>query len=69
MSTLVSIILMLWFFDANLLLDGIVNVSAKDKSTNKDQSMTIAFSSGLSSKDIEKMVSDAERGLTRPDAP
>ncbi len=42
-------------------LDGIVNVSAKDKATNKDQSMTIASSSGLSDKDIEKMVSDAEQ--------
>ncbi|RDB25126.1 Heat shock protein [Hypsizygus marmoreus] len=40
--------------------DGIVNVSAKDKATGKDQSMTIASSSGLSDKDIEKMVSDAE---------
>ncbi|KAG9041997.1 70-kilodalton heat shock protein [Tulasnella sp. UAMH 9824] len=41
--------------------DGIVNVSAKDKATNKDQSMTVASSSGLSDKDIEKMVSDAEQ--------
>ncbi|KAH9485584.1 Heat shock 70 kDa protein [Psilocybe cubensis] len=41
--------------------DGIVNVSAKDKATGKDQSMTIASSSGLSDKDIEKMVSDAEQ--------
>jgi len=41
--------------------DGIVNVSAKDKATNKDQSMTIASSSGLSDKDIEKMVSEAEQ--------
>ncbi|KAJ3809292.1 heat shock protein 70 family [Lentinula aff. lateritia] len=41
--------------------DGIVNVAAKDKATNKDQSMTIASSSGLSDKDIEKMVSDAEQ--------
>ncbi|KAL0955802.1 hypothetical protein HGRIS_002010 [Hohenbuehelia grisea] len=41
--------------------DGIVNVSAKDKATNKDQSMTIASSSGLSDKDIEKMVTDAEQ--------
>ncbi|KAH9976438.1 heat shock protein 70 [Lactifluus volemus] len=40
--------------------DGIVNVSAKDKATNKDQSMTIASSSGLSDKEIERMVSDAE---------
>ena len=42
-------------------VDGIVNVSAKDKATGKDQSMTIASSSGLSDKDIEKMVSDAEQ--------
>ncbi|KAF9228508.1 heat shock protein [Gyrodon lividus] len=41
--------------------DGIVNVSAKDKATSKDQSMTIASSSGLSDKDIERMVSDAEQ--------
>jgi molecular chaperone DnaK len=41
--------------------DGIVHVNAKDKATNKDQSMTIASSSGLSDKDIERMVSDAER--------
>ncbi|KAF8633308.1 hypothetical protein AX17_004482 [Amanita inopinata Kibby_2008] len=41
--------------------DGIVHVNAKDKATNKDQSMTIASSSGLSDKDIEKMVSDAEQ--------
>jgi molecular chaperone DnaK len=40
--------------------DGIVNVGAKDKATGKDQSMTIASSSGLSDKDIERMVSDAE---------
>ncbi|KAF8873719.1 heat shock protein 70 family, partial [Infundibulicybe gibba] len=47
--------------DAGNSPDGIVNVSAKDKATNKDQSMTIASSSGLSDKDIEKMVSDAEQ--------
>ncbi|KAI0253651.1 heat shock protein 70 [Lactifluus subvellereus] len=41
--------------------DGIVNVSAKDKATSKDQSMTIASSSGLSDKDIERMVADAEQ--------
>ncbi|KAG1737896.1 heat shock protein [Suillus paluster] len=41
--------------------DGIVNVAAKDKATNKDQSMTIASSSGLSDKDIERMVADAEQ--------
>jgi molecular chaperone DnaK len=42
--------------DAN----GIVNVSAKDKATNKDQSITIVASSGLSKDEIEKMVRDAE---------
>jgi molecular chaperone DnaK len=36
-------------------------VSAKDKATNKDQSMTIASSSGLNDKEIERMVSDAEQ--------
>lgn len=41
--------------------DGIVNVAAKDKATNKDQSMTIASSSGLSEQDINKMVADAEQ--------
>jgi len=41
--------------------DGIVHVTARDKATNKDQSMTIASSSGLSDKDIERMVSDAEQ--------
>jgi molecular chaperone DnaK len=40
--------------------DGIVHVTAKDKATGKDQSMTIASSSGLSDRDIEKMVADAE---------
>jgi molecular chaperone DnaK len=40
--------------------DGIVNVSAKDKATSKDQSMTIASSSGLSDKDIERMVTESE---------
>ncbi|KAI0645221.1 heat shock protein [Trametes meyenii] len=41
--------------------DGIVHVTAKDKATNKDQSMTIASSSGLSDKDIERMVEEAEQ--------
>lgn len=41
--------------------DGIVHVNAKDKATNKDQSMTIASSSGLSDKDIERMVSESEQ--------
>lgn len=41
--------------------DGIVNVGAIDKATNREQSMTIASSSGLSDKEIESMVSDAEK--------
>ncbi|KAM0750116.1 heat shock protein 70 [Meredithblackwellia eburnea MCA 4105] len=41
--------------------DGIVNVSAKDKATNKDQSITIAASSGLSDKEIESMIEQAEK--------
>jgi len=42
--------------DAN----GILNVSAKDKATNKEQSIIIKSSSGLSDDEIEKMVKDAE---------
>ncbi|TPX31264.1 hypothetical protein SmJEL517_g05378 [Synchytrium microbalum] len=41
--------------------DGIVNVSAKDKATNKDQSITIAASSGLSDNEIENMIRQAEK--------
>ncbi|VVT54287.1 uncharacterized protein SAPINGB_P004000 [Magnusiomyces paraingens] len=41
--------------------DGIINVSAKDKGTNKDASITVAGSSGLSDNEIEKMVNDAEK--------
>ena len=43
--------------DAN----GILNVSAKDKGTGKEQSITITASSGLSQDEIEQMVSDADR--------
>lgn len=42
--------------DAN----GILNVSAKDKATGKEQSIIIKASSGLSEEEIEKMVKDAE---------
>ncbi|WP_456696011.1 molecular chaperone DnaK [Aeromicrobium sp. P5_D10] len=42
--------------DAN----GIVNVSAKDRGTGKEQSMTITGGSALSKDDIDKMVKDAE---------
>ncbi|KAI9176130.1 Hsp70 ATPase ssc1 [Blastocladiella emersonii ATCC 22665] len=41
--------------------DGIVNVSASDKATNKDTSITIAGQSGLSKDEIESMVADAEQ--------
>ncbi|ORY83718.1 heat shock protein 70 family [Protomyces lactucae-debilis] len=41
--------------------DGIVNVAAKDKATNKDQSITIAASSGLTESEIQKMVDEAEQ--------
>ncbi|KAK6337759.1 70-kilodalton heat shock protein [Orbilia brochopaga] len=41
--------------------DSIVHVHAKDKSTGKDQSITIASSSGLSDNEIQSMVDDAER--------
>ncbi|TLS39349.1 molecular chaperone DnaK [Pseudalkalibacillus caeni] len=40
--------------------NGIVNVKAKDLGTNKEQSITIKSSSGLSDEEIEKMVKDAE---------
>ncbi len=42
--------------DAN----GILNVSAKDKATGKEQSIVIKASSGLSDEEIEQMVQDAE---------
>ncbi|MFT8717416.1 molecular chaperone DnaK [Gluconobacter potus] len=42
--------------DAN----GIVNVSAKDKATNKEQQIKIQASGGLSDADIDRMVKDAE---------
>jgi len=41
--------------------DSIVHVHAKDKSTNKDQSITIASGSGLSDSEIEQMVKDSEK--------
>jgi molecular chaperone DnaK len=43
--------------DAN----GILNVSAKDLATNKQQAITITSSSGLSDEEINKMVNDAEK--------
>ncbi|GMM47310.1 Hsp70 family ATPase [Pichia kluyveri] len=41
--------------------DGIINVSAKDKASGKDSSITVAGSSGLTDSEIEKMVNDAEK--------
>ena len=41
-------------------VNGILNVKAKDKTTNKEQSVRIEASSGLSKDDIEKMKKDAE---------
>lgn len=46
--------------DAN----GILNVSAKDKATNKEQSIRIEASSGMSEEEIERMVKDAETHAT-----
>lgn len=43
--------------DAN----GIVNVSAKDKATAKEQKITITANSGLSEKEIQQMVDDAQK--------
>ena len=40
--------------------DGILNVSAKDKGTGKEQSVVIRSSGGLSEDEINKMVQDAE---------
>ena len=45
--------------DAN----GIVNVSAKDKATNKEQNIVIQSSGGLSDSDIERMVQEAEANV------
>jgi molecular chaperone DnaK len=45
-------------FDINA--DGIVNVSAKDMGTGREQKITITASSGLSKEEIDKMMRDAE---------
>ena len=47
--------------DAN----GIVNVSAIDKATNKEQKITITASGGLSDSEIERMVQEAEENRVR----
>ena len=43
--------------DAN----GILNVSAKDKATGREQAITITASSGLSDEEVDKMVAEAEK--------
>ena len=43
--------------DAN----GILNVSAQDKATGKEQSIKIEASSGISESEIEKMINDSKR--------
>ena len=45
----------------NIDANGIVNVSAKDLGTNKEQSISITSSTNMSKEDIEKAVQDAER--------
>jgi molecular chaperone DnaK len=50
--------------DAN----GIVQVSAKDKATNKEQQIRIQASGGLSDDDIDKMVQDAESNAEKDKA-
>jgi molecular chaperone DnaK len=44
----------------NIDVNGIVNVTAKDKATNKSQAITIQSSSGLNESDIEQMIREAE---------
>jgi len=46
-------------FDINA--DGILNVTAKDKATGREQAMQIISSSGLTDSEIERMVKDAEQ--------
>ena len=45
----------------NIDANGIVHVSAKDKATNKEQSIQIQSSSGLSDTDVERLVKEAEQ--------
>jgi molecular chaperone DnaK (HSP70) len=45
----------------NIDANGIVHVSAKDQATNKEQSIQIQSSSGLSDSDVERLVREAEQ--------
>ena len=53
-------------FDINA--DGILNVTAKDKATGREQAMQIIPSSGLSDTEIEKMVQDADKHASEDQA-
>jgi len=52
----------------NIDVNGIVNVKAKDLKNNKEQSITIQNSSGLSDEEIERMVKDAEANKAEDEA-
>ncbi|ODQ80860.1 hypothetical protein BABINDRAFT_161056 [Babjeviella inositovora NRRL Y-12698] len=41
--------------------DGIINVSARDKTSGKDASITVAATSGLTEEEVQKMVEDGEK--------
>lgn len=51
----------------NIDVNGIVNVAAKDLDTNKEQSITISGTSGLSKSDIDRMVKEAEMNKEQDD--
>ena len=48
--------------------DGILNVTAKDKATGKEQSIKITASSGLTEEEINRMVNDGEKHATEDKA-
>ena len=50
-------------------VNGIVNVSAKDLATNKEQKITITSSSGLSEEEIKRMMEEAERFAEEDERP
>ncbi len=52
----------------NIDANGILNVSAKDKGTGKEQSIQIKASSGLSEEEIESMIKDAEANAEKDKA-
>ncbi len=49
----------------NIDANGILNVSAKDKGTGKEQSIQIKASSGLSDEEVDAMIKDAEANATK----